>query len=83
MEQRCLQKAQVSFSDDGQILFALGMMVDQIDLVVTSDSNDIQKLGFGEAAWRNLIQQWEDQIFSYLRNIEELESRFDDSPLEI
>ncbi|KAH8746750.1 heterokaryon incompatibility protein-domain-containing protein [Hyaloscypha finlandica] len=83
MEQTCLQNAQVSFSDDGQTLFVLGMMVDQIDLVVTSDSNDIRELGFDEAAWRNLIQQWEGQIFSYLRNIEELESRFDDSPLEM
>jgi hypothetical protein len=83
MEQECLQKAQVSFSDDGQTLFALGMMVDQIDMVVTSDSNDINELGRDELGWRNLIQQWEGRIFSYLRNIEELESRFDDSPLEM
>jgi hypothetical protein len=83
MEQKCLQKAQVSFSDDGQTLFAPGIMIDQIDLVVTSDSDEIEKLGFDEAAWRNLMQQWEGQIVSYLRNIEELESRFDDSPLEM
>jgi len=83
MEQECLQKSKISFSDDGQTLFTFGVVVDQIDLVVASDSDEIKDLGFDKAAWRDFIQLWEGQIFSYLREIEALGTKFDDSPLEM